>query len=695
MPAIPTQIIQLAKNRKATAYFPTGEDTGQELAAQMSLGNYKGVVIVIGGADSLAPESQPALKQLFDRGIARSAVNANTIILDGGTAAGVMALMGQGVESRGRKSPLVGVAPRGRVTYPGQPKEERPSDGAALEENHTHFILTEGDEWGSETEWLFSLAVALTQPPAKDGGRTQKLQAVAVLIGGGEVAREEAVQAVRHNFPLLVVKGSGGFADELSAAYENRDTVPADVATAEIIADGALHFHTLGNPVQGMERLIIRELGTDKVLGQAWETFARYDRNANLQQKYFSKLQLWILLLGVVGTALAITSEVLPRNFDTMNRIPLQGSLRIILIIIPIVLTVLITFSNRFKQGNKWLLLRAGAESIKREIYRYRVKGYYRDNPEQQLAQKVEDVTRRTMRTEVNTTSLQPYEGTTYPPQMDESLGADDGFSFLQPDRYVEIRLGDQLNYFQNKAVKLERQLKFYSVSIFVAGGLGTFLAAINYPVWIALTTAVGAAFGTYLGFRQTENTLTKYNQAATDLSNVKAWWNALSAAEQARQENINALVDHTEQVLQTELDGWVQQMQDALAELRKNQDAIIQKKEEKREPGTGDPTTETIERTGKRPVQTGVANQKGELPPSPVDLPSNGNGKADAPLAQTPPPAGGSSDGMGQMPQGEVTEADLAGADGSEVTAPGEEGSDADGAAADGAEDPVKEAKG
>ena len=69
-----------------------------------------------------------------------------------------------------------------------------------------------------------------------------------------------------------------------------------------------------------------------------------------------------------------------------------------------------------------------------------------------------------------------------------------------------------------------------------------------------------------------------KYNQAKTDLDNVKAWWTALSAEEQATQENVDLLVDHTEQVLKSELDGWVQQMQNALAELRKEQPTAAEK---------------------------------------------------------------------------------------------------------------------
>ena len=53
-----------------------------------------------------------------------------------------------------------------------------------------------------------------------------------------------------------------------------------------------------------------------------------------------------------------------------------------------------------------------------------------------------------------------------------------------------------------------------------------------------------------------------------------------MSAEEQSKQENIDSLVEHTEQVLQSELDGWVQQMQNSLAELRKGQEPTPEKEE-------------------------------------------------------------------------------------------------------------------
>jgi hypothetical protein len=370
---------------------------------------------------------------------------------------------------------------------------------------------------------------------------------------------------------------------------------------AEIIADGRIYLHVLNNPVQGIERLIIRESGGDNVLLQGWERFADYDLNANNQQRRFNQLQLAIVLLGIVATTLAITKQVAHpepvylqevRAAFSKDAAPATAApivlagwwvIRQMLIAIPILLTVLVAAANRFKQGDKWLLLRAGAESIKREIYRYRTM-HYREDSTQQLSQKIGEITERTMRTEVNQSALERYKKDKgFPPYMYAAQGGDDGFSYLSPDRYVEVRLGDQLNYFRKKTIKLDRQLRVLYWSTFVIGGVGTYLAAIDQQVWIAVTTAMVAGIGTYLAYKQTENTLTKYNQAATDLDNVRAWWNALPAEEQASPENIDSLVQHTEQVLHTELDGWVQQMQNALAELRKDQEAKAQKKEEKK----------------------------------------------------------------------------------------------------------------
>lgn len=662
--AITKKPIVFENNREAQAVFPSASATAREIVEALEIKHPKAVLLIIGGADSLDEKVSSRLIQLFGRGIARAAAGLNAVIIDGGTEAGVMKMMGQGVADRGFKSALIGVAPLGLVSYPGSDGEGK----TPLDPNHSHFVLVEGKEWGSETSVIFKLMSTLTL----------KAPAVVLLAGGGAVSKNEALQAVRQNLPLVVVEGSGGLADEIATAWKAKPDLPDDPAMAEIIADGRIEFHRLSNSVKGAERLLVRELGGDNVLLQAWERFADYDLNAIQQQRRFDWIQRTVITVGLLATAFVLIREVFaPRdggaNFVTSWKgwwifpsgvpdrklYPWFGwwLLQYVLISIPILLTILITAANRFKQGNKWLLLRAGAESIKREIYRYRARaGDYKEvftvspapppepgasspppppTPEQVLAQRVEDITRRVMRTEVNSSSIVPYnKDTGFPPYMYGAEGADDGFTALTPDRYVQVRLGDQLSYFKRKAVKLERQLKFVQWSIFIIGGLGTLLAAINQQVWIALTTALAAALTTYLSYRQTESTLMKYNQAATDLDNVKSWWTALPAEDQGKQENVDALVDHTERVLQSELDGWVQQMQDALAELRKGQE----KAPENEEPQTS-PAPDAADRTG----NTGT-------PPEPDATGENG-------LGSPPESEAAGENSVGSPPESEAVE--------------------------------------
>jgi hypothetical protein len=182
------------------------------------------------------------------------------------------------------------------------------------------------------------------------------------------------------------------------------------------------------------------------------------------------------------------------------------------------------------------------------------------------LAQEIENVTRRLARTEANTTALPD------PPQ--NSTGErDDGMSPLPPDHYIEVWLDDQLKYFRHEAVRLEKFLEGLQLGIIGVGVIGTLLAAIHLDLWVTLTTVIVAALTTFLSYRRIDFTLTNYNQTAIDLENIKGWWTALRPDEQVDPLNVDALVEYTERALETELSGWTQRMQDALAELRKAQE--------------------------------------------------------------------------------------------------------------------------
>jgi hypothetical protein len=571
--------------RRSLALWPSDTDEAPALVAQLGLPDYGAVLAVVGSAASLAPELLPRLAQLFGRGVARAAQQAAAVLVDGGTQAGVMALLGEAVAGLDYATPLVGVAPADLISYPAGP-----ANGVALEPHHSHFVLTPGTRWGDETATLFGLVKALRE----QGGRPRP--AAVLLVGGGAVARTEVLTAVRLGLPIVALTGSGGLADELAAAWPTRTDLPDDPTWAEILADGRVRFYPLKKSVEGLQNTLLRELGDDPVLMQAWQTFADYDYNANRQQRKFDRLQRAIIGLGIVGPGLALVQQLYaPPTTPSSSPLPAGSlwqaghygwwALHQVLLLVPITLTLLVAVASQFKQGNKWLLLRAAAESVKREIYRYRARAmYYAElatpNPPGALAQRIEEITRRTMRTEVNTTSLVPYNKRLgFPPY---SGPGDDGLAYLSPARYVQVRLDDQFRYFRGKAVKLERQLKVLSWASFIFGAVGTYLAAIGQEVWIVLTTALVSGIGIYLGYRQVESTLGKYNQAAADLANVRAWWQALPPEDRGSQTTTDALVEHTEQVLQLDLDGWVQQMQNALAELHRNQARSPEREEDK-----------------------------------------------------------------------------------------------------------------
>jgi hypothetical protein len=247
----------------------------------------------------------------------------------------------------------------------------------------------------------------------------------------------------------------------------------------------------------------------------------------------------------------------------------------VLIVLTPITISILVAANSRFREGNKWILLRASAEAIKREIFRYRMRaGAYSNEQclqvsrESKLAAKLTDISSALVQSEVNQTSV-PSAVDTDPRHL----------TFLSPDDYLNDRIDDQISYFVAKTASLSTQLKKIQVWIYIAGGAGTALAAFHGDVWVALTTAVAATLTTRLETDQVGYSLIQYNQALTGLRNIASWWKALSQWEKGRRRNIDLLVEQTETTLEGELAGWAQQMQSALDKLTEKEQAAGENK--------------------------------------------------------------------------------------------------------------------
>jgi hypothetical protein len=573
--------LEFANGNRAVAVKAGRGRRPADLLVALGLAVPSPLLLLVGGADTLDETVRSRLAGLLEWGVIRATSASSAVVVDGGTAAGVMALMGEAVAEGEGVVPLLGVAPAGKVTYPGD-GQTPPADSAELEPHHSHFVLANSNAWGGETSLLFDLVDTLAE------GRS----AVVVLAGGGAVARDEVLGAVRRNLPVVVLRGSGGFADTLAAALTDRRQQPltplADPALEEIVADGTVTTFSLDGDPAALARLLTRQLQEDQTLRMAWHRFAVLDTTATRRQAAFRLQQRWILGLGVVATTLVVVQGSLQANGILAHHPLLASSLHKVIVAVPIIAAALVAAAARFWPGGRWVMLRGSAEAIKREIYRYRARaGAYSNarsrkvSREAKLTEAVSSTMGTVMRTDVNRSVLDAYADDQGLPPKGGAAAGDDGMSPLSPVRYLELRIDDQIRFYEQRARSRESQARRLRWAMLGLGGLGTFLAAIGLELWIAVTTALAGAFATYLEAMQLENSVMLYNQAATDLAAIKAWWLALPPDEQLRQDTIDRLVTRAERIMQAELTGWVQQMQDAMTQLRLEQQARAAEEEQ------------------------------------------------------------------------------------------------------------------
>jgi hypothetical protein len=233
--------------RKNTITFTNGngavlvtaarDESAKAILAALEITSPRAVILLFGGAAGLNDSRKARLATLFGDGVTPVAAELGALIIDGGTQSGVMTIMGEAVAARPGTCQLLGIAPKGKIVHPEISGVSAVSDGTQLEPNHSHFVLVESNEWGGETTKMLELARAFNAPTA------------AILVNGGAIAAGEALRSVRNGWPLLVVEGSGRFADELSAAVH--DGQPAkSPELSEIARSGRVALFHVDHPAE-------------------------------------------------------------------------------------------------------------------------------------------------------------------------------------------------------------------------------------------------------------------------------------------------------------------------------------------------------------------------------------------------------------------------------------------------------------
>lgn len=314
------------------------------------------------------------------------------------------------------------------------------------------------------------------------------------------------------------------------------------------------------------------------VLDEAWRRFAIYDQNAVYMQRSFLRSRICAAALGVLATVLAVVYSLLPKEHGIAGPPFYERLLRILVIAAPISGGVVAAALTRLDRGVAWVQVRGGAEAIKREVFRYRMRvGPYaqagrdaKEKRDQVLAAQIESVTEHMLDSGVILATLKPYKKSELPPANALALD-DDGTSDLTGERYVAVRLQDQLTYYQKRASAFESQHSRLHWLIASFGGIGTLLAALGQEIWVPVCISLAGALGAYLEMQRVETWLATYSRSMVGLEKIVLWWGALSEDGQAHAENIEQLVGRTEMILRTENADWQLGMHDALEEMRED----------------------------------------------------------------------------------------------------------------------------
>jgi len=181
----------------------------QEALNGLAVPHPKTVIVLVGGAGGIKwLEKFPMRKAVGI--VARLAEETQSVVVDGGTQAGIMTEIGRQRKRNKFSFPLIG------VVFDSLLMTEEPQ--SILDANHTHFFLIPGDDWGDESGWISKIATAITSD-AKSTLATGiiKLQkSITILINGGNISRTDVEYSLLENRPTFVMRGTGRMADEIT-----------------------------------------------------------------------------------------------------------------------------------------------------------------------------------------------------------------------------------------------------------------------------------------------------------------------------------------------------------------------------------------------------------------------------------------------------------------------------------------------
>lgn len=311
------------------------------------------------------------------------------------------------------------------------------------------------------------------------------------------------------------------------------------------------------------------------ILEVAWRRFAQLDVISVRRSKTHLRLRRWVAALGILTTLFAILSQLYAENIS-----PLAGwILRFLFIATPIIASILAAYVSQVYSTGDWLITRAGAEEILKEIYAYRTILQKTPTRRAWLEKRLEEIQRSVFRGMNGELLFEPFVGVLPPTsRFNPSYpNSDPGFNDLTGDEYFKYRLENELGWHTreiNKRQKERMRLKLY---ILIAGGLGALFAALGQPLtmWVALAAAFSAAFIGWQELRSLDSVVRNYSKVVLELNITSDHWKNLESDERNQTEFFKT-VRSTESILWSQNVEYIKAMQEALRDSDLEEEASL-----------------------------------------------------------------------------------------------------------------------
>ena len=147
--------ISFKRDHTAQAAHISNNGDIEKAIEELQIPHPKTVIVLVGGAGGISWLDKFPMRKAIGI-VARLAEETQSVVVDGGTQAGIMTEIGKQRKRNKFSFPLIGVVFDSLLM-----KEEARS---ILDPNHTHFFFIPGENWGDESAWISKIATAIADP---------------------------------------------------------------------------------------------------------------------------------------------------------------------------------------------------------------------------------------------------------------------------------------------------------------------------------------------------------------------------------------------------------------------------------------------------------------------------------------------------------------------------------------------------